>query len=280
MEIITTVAQMKAQTKSWRQKGQSIGLVLTMGYLHAGHLSLIQAARANNDIVVVSIFVNPSQFGPNEDFERYPRDMAADRALCEQAGVDVIFAPTVSEMYPPGFISYVEPSDLSERLCGASRPGHFKGVATVVLKFFNIIAPDDAYFGQKDAQQFIILQKMARDFNLDIALHCLPIIREKDGLAMSSRNVYLNPEERKQALQLHLAIDAAKKIYADGERDATPIIAAIAADLSLATLAQVDYIAIVDRENLQPVEKIEGEVLVALAVFFGQTRLIDNTFLG
>lgn len=280
MKVYTNIAEMKQACRKWQEQGKTIGLVPTMGYLHAGHMSLVKAARDNNDIVVVSIFVNPSQFGPGEDFSCYPRDMAADTALCEQVGVDAIFAPSDQEMYPTPYISYVEPVDLADKLCGKSRPGHFRGVCTVVLKLFNIVRPDNAYFGQKDAQQFIILQQMVKDLNLDVAMQRLPIVREADGLAMSSRNVYLNAQERQQALQLSRALEAAKKIYGFGERSAAVLIAAMQEEIDRAELAKVDYLEIVDSKTLQAVETIDGEVLMALAVYFGKTRLIDNSFLG
>lgn len=280
MEIFTTVSEMKNQTALWKQSGKSIGLVPTMGYLHAGHASLIEEARRKNDVVVVSIFVNPSQFAPNEDFERYPRDMAADSALCLEQGVDAIFAPSTGEMYPEGYISYVDPVDLSTRLCGKSRPGHFRGVCTVVLKLFNIMQPDRAYFGQKDAQQLIILSRMVEDLNLDLQICPMPIIRESDGLAISSRNVYLSGEERAQAVQLYAATEAARRLYAAGERSVAPIVAAMECELAKAGLARIDYLEIVDLRTLNQVERIEGQCLAAMAVYFGKTRLIDNILLG
>lgn len=280
MLIINNIAEMRAICEKWRQEGKSIGLVPTMGYLHEGHLSLINAARKNNDCVVTSIFVNPSQFGPNEDFERYPRDLQADSAACEQAGVDVIFAPQAQDMYPEGYSTFVEPGELGQRLCGVTRPIHFRGVCTVVLKLFNIVRPDDAFFGQKDAQQFFILNKMNEDFNLNINLHRMPIIREADGLAKSSRNVYLNEQERQQAVVLHQALLKAADLYAAGEREVAPIREAMLAELHKADLAHLDYLELVDTRCLLPVKHIEGTVLVAMAVYFGTTRLIDNIILG
>ncbi|MBQ1502304.1 MAG: pantoate--beta-alanine ligase [Firmicutes bacterium] len=282
MKIIKTVKEMNELTKSWHGEGLSVGLVPTMGYLHDGHLSLIKAARAENDRVVVSVFVNPTQFGPNEDYDRYPRDMEADSRACEEAGVDAIFAPEPAEMYPPHFVTYVEPTELETRLCGVTRPIHFRGVCTVVLKLFNIVCPTNAYFGQKDAQQYLILARMVRDLNMDdkLTLHRMPIVREEDGLARSSRNVYLNEEERKQALCLSRAVAAAERLYAAGEKDAAKILAEMKAEIDKAPLAKIDYLTIVDTVELLPVDKLDKPVLAAMAVYFGSTRLIDNTILG
>jgi pantoate--beta-alanine ligase len=251
-----------------------------MGYLHRGHLSLLEAARAHNDVAVASIFVNPTQFGPQEDFAVYPRDLAADSALAAGAGVDALFCPQARDMYPAGYACYVEPEGLSGLLCGTSRPGHFRGVCTVVLKLFNIVQPRRAYFGQKDAQQFIILQRMTRDLDLDIEMVRLPIVREADGLAMSSRNVYLNEEERRQALALARALAAAERLYAAGEREAEAVRLAMLAELAAASLGRLDYAAIVDAENLLPLNRLDKPALLALAMYFGATRLIDNTILG
>ena len=280
MRIIKDIQEMHTLSAQWRSEGKTIGLVPTMGYLHEGHLSLIHAAREENDIVVTSIFVNPSQFGPNEDFDRYPRDLAADSAACTEAGVDVIFAPQAAEMYPEGYTTYVDPGAIGQRLCGVTRPIHFRGVCTVVLKLFNIVQPQHAYFGQKDAQQYLILKRMAADLNVDIILHRLPIIREADGLAKSSRNVYLTPEQRAQATVLSAAVKTAEQLYCSGEREAEVILAAMSRQLTQAELAKVDYLQIVDTDNLLPVQHLDREVLVAMAVYFGDTRLIDNTILG
>lgn len=280
MRIIKDIQEMHTLSAQWRSEGKTIGLVPTMGYLHEGHLSLIHAAREENDIVVTSIFVNPSQFGPNEDFDRYPRDLAADSAACTEAGVDVIFAPQAAEMYPEGYTTYVDPGAIGQRLCGVTRPIHFRGVCTVVLKLFNIVQPQHAYFGQKDAQQYLILKRMAADLNVDIILHRLPIIREADGLAKSSRNVYLTPEQRAQATVLSAAVKTAEQLYCSGEREAEVILAAMSRQLAQAELAKVDYLQIVDTDNLLPVQHLDREVLVAMAVYFGDTRLIDNTILG
>lgn len=281
MKIISDIEEMNELARQWRAAGGSIGLVPTMGYLHPGHLSLIRQARADAAHVVVSIFVNPTQFGPNEDFLRYPRDLKEDSALCEQAGVDVIFAPRAEEMYPANYDIYVEPVDLSRHLCGMSRPGHFRGVCTVVLKLLHIVQPDHAYFGQKDAQQFLILERMVRDLNIaGLTLHQMPIIREADGLALSSRNVYLEPGERRQAPVLRRALLAAEQLFASGERRATALLEAMRRELAQADLARVDYLEIVDTVRLEPLLEINGEALVAVAVYFGKTRLIDNTLLG
>ena len=279
MLLVTDIGEMREIALGAFREGRSIGFVPTMGYLHRGHLSLMEAARAQNDLVAASIFVNPAQFGPQEDFARYPRDLAADSALAEKAGVDVLFCPQVEDMYPAGYSCYVEPQGLSERLCGASRPGHFRGVCTVVLKLFNIVRPSRAYFGQKDAQQCIILQRMIRDLDLNIELVRLPIVREPGGLAMSSRNVYLSEEERQQALALSRALEQGERLFAAGERNAAAILKAVGAELSRATLGRLDYAELVDMESLLPLEYLNKPALLALAMYFGQTRLIDNTVL-
>ena len=279
MQIITDIKEMQKLAHSWRAQGKSIGIAPTMGYLHRGHLSLMEAARAENDYVVASIFVNPTQFGPNEDFERYPRDLPADMALAESVNVDVLFCPEALAMYKQGFGTYVESQDLSKHLCGKSRPGHFRGVCTVVLKLFNIVGPNRAYFGQKDAQQLIILRRMADDLNLDIEIKSLPIVREQDGLALSSRNVYLTAEERQQAVALSRALNRVRELFVEGERQAAVLHAAIMDELSRAPLSRIDYAEIVDMENLLPMALLDKAALIALAVFFGKTRLIDNVFL-
>lgn len=279
MRIIQTIPEMLQQVKAWRHEGLRVGLVPTMGYLHRGHASLMKAARAENDVVVVSIFVNPTQFGPGEDFDRYPRDMDADIRKAEAVDVDVIFSPSAEEMYPEGFLTYVDPAELSTRLCGASRPGHFRGVCTVVLKLLNLVQPENAYFGQKDAQQFLVLSRMVQDFNLPVQMHRLPIVREQDGLALSSRNVYLSEEERAQAVLLHQALTIAEQLYADGERSVEVVHAAIQAELRKILLGTVEYVEIVDPVYLLPVERLKPQTLIALAVRFGATRLIDNTIL-
>ncbi|WP_448378324.1 pantoate--beta-alanine ligase [Fervidobacterium sp.] len=275
MRLVHTVAEMKKIVGDILKSGKSIGFVPTMGYLHKGHLSLVEAARKENDVVVVSIFVNPTQFGPNEDYNRYPRDLERDLRLLEPLGVDYVFNPSVEEMYPAMYSTYVEEVELSKYLCGASRPGHFRGVCTVVTKLFNIVKPTKAYFGQKDAQQFRVLRRMVRDLNMDVEMIEMPIVREEDGLAMSSRNVYLNPEERKEATRLYKSLLKAKELIESGERDVQKIKSEMLKILDH-PLLRVDYVEIVDEETLRPVEKIERKAIVALAVFIGKARLIDN----
>ena len=279
MKLARTVAEARAALAEARTRGESIGFVPTMGYLHEGHLALIRRARAENGFVAVSIFVNPTQFGPNEDFGRYPRDLPRDLELCRGAGVDLVFAPEAAEMYPPGFQTYVEVEELSRGLCGASRPGHFRGVATVVTKLFNIIGPDRAYFGEKDAQQLRVIKRMVLDLNLPVTIVAVPTVREPDGLAMSSRNTYLAPEERRAALVLYRALSSAEEIFGRGERRAGAILARMREIIEAEPLARIDYVAVVDDETLAPVEEIDRPVLVALAVFIGRTRLIDNIML-
>lgn len=254
----------------------SVGLVPTMGALHAGHVSLIRAARAETGFVVVSIFVNPLQFGPTEDLDRYPRSLERDLAICHEEGVDAIFAPEVAEMYPPDFRTHVEVRDLQDVLCGASRPGHFRGVATVVLKLLNIIQPDIAYFGQKDAQQARIIQQMVSDLAVPVEVRICPIVREPDGLALSSRNQYLDANQRRQAVVLYQALQEARALIEGGERDADCIRAALARRIAEAPGAKLDYAALVDAQTLQPLDRVEGSILLAVAAKFGTTRLIDN----
>jgi len=276
MNIIASPEDMQKTALALRRAGKRIGLVPTMGFLHEGHLALVKLARRQADVVVLSIFVNPTQFGPNEDFSRYPRDFERDRTLCATAGVDIIFNPAPEAMYPAGYSVYVEENGLSKGLCGASRPGHFRGVLTVVAKLFNLTQADVAVFGQKDAQQVRLIQQMARDLNFPVTIVLAPIIREADGLAMSSRNTYLSPAERREALCLQQALQTARRLYRAGERDARRIIAAMKAGIEPVPAARVDYIAIVDADTLQRVQRIETSVLVALAVYIGKTHLIDN----
>ena len=276
MNIITQPETMQQTARALRQSGKRIGLAPTMGFLHEGHLSLVKLARLQADVVVLSIFVNPTQFGPNEDFGRYPRNFERDCALCAAAGVDIIFNPAPEAMYPAGYSVYVEENGLSKGLCGASRPGHFRGVLTVVAKLFNLTQADVAVFGQKDAQQVRLIQQMARDLNFPVTIVLAPIIREADGLAMSSRNTYLSPAERREALCLQQALQTARRLYREGERDARRIITAMKAGIEQIHSARVDYIAIVDRDTLQPAPRLDTPVLVALAIYIGQTRLIDN----
>ena len=259
-----------------RQSGKTIGLVPTMGALHAGHASLIRAARAQTDYVVVSIFVNPTQFGPNEDFSRYPRTIESDRELCAAVGTDLIFVPTPAEMYPKGFCTEVAVKGLEDHLCGPLRPGHFRGVATVVLKLFNIVLPDIAFFGQKDAQQVRIVEQMARDLDLLVKVEIVPTVREADGLAMSSRNRYLDPDQRRRASVLYRSLEKVRDLVARGERDVAKLEAALVAELASTPGASVDYARIVDAATLQPIERLERPALAAVAVYLGATRLIDN----
>lgn len=277
MRVIEKISDMKAAVKSQKESGKSIGFVPTMGYLHDGHMSLVRASKMENDFTVMSIFVNPTQFGPNEDYDKYPRDMNRDVRLAEEAGVDIVFAPTVQEMYPDGYKTYVNVEGLTETLCGKSRPGHFRGVTTVVCKLFNIIQPDKAYFGQKDAQQVAVVKKMVKDLNMNLEIIMCPIVREPDGLAMSSRNVYLKPEERKAAVILSRSLFEAEDMIKNGERDKAKIIRHITRKIMSENLAEIDYVQVVDAENLQEIESINGKVLIAIAARFGGTRLIDNT---
>jgi pantoate--beta-alanine ligase len=280
MKLIRSIKKMHEFSKKAHLKGKTIGFVPTMGYLHEGHLSLIKKARKENDFVVVSIFVNPIQFGPKEDFKRYPRDLRRDMKLAKQIGTDIIFYPNVKDMYPKGFKTYVNVEELSDKLCGKFRPGHFKGVATVVTKLFNIVCPDIAYFGQKDAQQAIIIKRMVKDLNIPVKIKVLPIIREKDGLAMSSRNVYLNDKERRDALVLYQALNLAKDLIKSGITDTDKIIKKMRKLINKKENAKIDYISIVDMDDLNPIKKISNKCLIALAVWIGKTRLIDNTIIN
>ncbi|MBQ9520278.1 MAG: pantoate--beta-alanine ligase [Acholeplasmatales bacterium] len=276
MELVRTVNEVRKIVKEWKSKGYKVGYVPTMGYLHEGHKSLILKSVSENDKTIVSIFVNPIQFGPTEDLESYPRDIERDKKLVSDAGADLIFYPEVSEMYPSHFTTLVNTKEVSENLCGAKRPVHFGGVCTVLSKFFNIITPDRAYFGQKDAQQLAVVKRFVRDLNFDIEIIGCPIIREDDGLAKSSRNTYLNPEERKAALILSKSLAKGKDLILAGERDANKVIKCITDSLNTEKLAKVDYVSVVDNENIQYIDTIKGEVLVAIAVYIGKTRLIDN----
>ena len=275
MKIVSTIEEVRAQVKEWKKEGKTIGFVPTMGYLHEGHMSLIDAA-GENDKVVVSIFVNPMQFGPTEDLASYPRDLEHDAKLCEEHGVDLIFHPTPEEMYGDQFYSYVDMDVLTKELCGFSRPVHFRGVCTVVTKLFNIVTPDRAYFGQKDAQQLAVIKRMVKDLNMPLTITGCPIIREEDGLAKSSRNTYLSPEERKAALVLSRSIFLGKEMVEKGERDCKRILAAMTGEIEKEPLAKIDYVKIVDLDTMQQVEKIDRGILAAIAVYIGKTRLIDN----
>lgn len=276
MDITTTIAQTRKYIKEWRSQGLTIGLVPTMGYLHDGHASLIRQARESCQKVVVSIFVNPMQFGANEDLSTYPRDLKADSRLCERLGVDVIFHPEPEEMYAPGFCSFVDMDGLTKELCGRSRPIHFRGVCTVVSKLFNIVTPNKAFFGQKDAQQLAVIRRMVTDLNMDIEIVGCPIVREEDGLARSSRNVYLSPEERQAALVLSKTIALGQRMVQEGVRDSGKLVQAMKEAIAQEPLARIGYVEAVSMDTIQPVETIQGRVLVAMAVFIGKTRLIDN----
>jgi len=280
MKITTEIDKMQIFSRIIKKDNKSIGFVPTMGYLHDGHVSLIKNARKQNDIVVLSIFVNPLQFGPNEDYERYPRDIARDEEIAKKEGVDVVFYPKYEDMYPEGFSTYVEVPELSKNLCGISRIGHFKGVTTVCAKLFEIVKPDIAYFGQKDAQQAIIIKKMIEDLNMNIIMKILPVVREKDGLVMSSRNVNLNDKERKDAAALYQSMKKAEELYKNGERNTDKIVDAVSSLIREKETAKIDYIKIVDLNTLKDLDRIKEKALLALAVFIGKTRLIDNIALG
>lgn len=277
--IVTTIEETRARVSSARHAGQRVGFVPTMGALHAGHAALIRTARTECAYVVVSIFVNPTQFGPNEDYSRYPRTLESDQQLCAAVGTDLIFAPTPDIMYPPGSKTFVEVKGLQDVLCGPSRPGHFRGVATVVLKLFNIVGPDLAYFGQKDAQQARIIEQMTTDLNVPVTIRVLPTVREPDGLAMSSRNRYLDPTQRHHAVVLSQALRKAQAMVAAGERTTATVRQAMLEMIAHTPGARVDYVELLDANTLQPSTTIDRPTLVALAVFFGTTRLIDNTTL-
>ena len=276
MNTVNTIKQARETVKQWRREGLSVGFVPTMGYLHEGHLSLLQKARQENDRVAASIFVNPMQFGPSEDLASYPRDFARDSALCGAAGVDLLFHPVPEEMYRPDFCSFVDMNGLTEGLCGKSRPIHFRGVCTVVTKLFHIIAPDRAYFGQKDAQQLAVIRRMVRDLDMELEIVGCPIVREADGLAKSSRNQYLRAAERQAALVLSRALGAARAALQGGETDCGKLTAAMTACIEAEPLAKIDYVELVDSLTLQPLQTVNRTALIALAVYIGKTRLIDN----
>lgn len=277
MIIATTIAQVRAQVAAWKKEGLTVGLVPTMGYLHEGHASLVEEAVRQCDRVVASDFVNPTQFGPNEDLEAYPRDFDRDCALLEEHGCAMVFHPAVEEMYAPGAATYVEIlSDMPKQLCGKTRPIHFRGVCTVVSKLFNIVTPDKAFFGQKDAQQLAIIRQMVRDLSYGIEIVGCPIVREADGLAKSSRNTYLSETERQAALVLSESVFLGQKMVAEGETDANKIVAAMTEHIQAQPLAKIDYVSAVDGVTMDPVDRISGTVLVAMAVYIGKTRLIDN----
>lgn len=276
MKIVNTINEVREAVKAWHKQGLTVGLVPTMGYLHEGHASLIARASKENDRVVVSDFVNPIQFAPNEDLASYPRDIERDAKVCEENGADIIFHPTPEEMYHKDFSTFVDITGPSEELCGKSRPIHFRGVCTVVSKLFLIASPDRAYFGQKDAQQLAVIKRMVRDLNFDIEIVGCPIIREADGLAKSSRNTYLSPEERKAAVILHKALEKGKELVLNGEKSAKAVIDTVTQIINSEPLAKIDYVQVVDFPNIKVVEDINGDILTAVAVYIGKTRLIDN----
>jgi pantoate--beta-alanine ligase len=279
MKICTTIDEMRAACRALRSQGGRLGFVPTMGALHEGHLSLVRAAKALCDVVAASIFVNPKQFGPNEDFGTYPRAFERDRSLLENEGVELLFAPPVEEMYPPGAVTWMTVEELSDKLDGRSRPGHFRGVTTVVSKLFHIVEPDAAFFGQKDAAQVAIIRRMVRDLNFPVEIVVCPIVREPDGLAMSSRNAYLDSQQRKRALVLHRTLMRVKKIADDGERNAAKLLATAREELASEPLVRLDYLEIVNPDSLVAVENISEGALMVLAAFVGTTRLIDNAVL-
>lgn len=276
MQIIKSIEELRPIIRGWRREGLSVGLVPTMGYLHDGHKSLIVKAVSENDRVVVSDFVNPTQFGAGEDLDSYPRDIERDAAICEEAGADLIFHPEPEEMYFADNCTFVDMEQLTKGLCGKTRPTHFRGVCTVVSKLFHIVTPDKAYFGQKDAQQLAVIRRMVRDLNFDLEVVGCPIVREKDGLAMSSRNTYLSKEQRKAALILHKSLMLGKEMAGRGERDAAKIKAAIIQNIETEPLARVDYVEIVNPDTMENIGQMEGAALIAMAVYIGKTRLIDN----
>ena len=276
MKVVHTINETREIIKNWRKEGLTVGLVPTMGFLHEGHKSLITRAVKENDRVVVSVFVNPIQFGANEDLSVYPRDIDKDFALCQDAGADFIFNPSPEEMYFDNFSTYVDAGDVTKELCGKSRPIHFRGVCTVVTKLLNIVKPDRAYFGQKDAQQLAVVKRMVRDLNVDVEIIGCPIVREEDGLAKSSRNVYLNAEERKAAVILHKALTKGEEMVKAGEKDPSVIIKAVSDIINTEKLAKIDYVDVVSFPEIEHIAKIDRPALVAVAVYIGKTRLIDN----
>jgi len=281
MKIISEIDKMKTYARIMKKENKLIGLVPTMGYLHEGHMSLMRVARKQCDVVILSIFVNPIQFDPSEDYNKYPRDTKRDEEFARTSGADVVFYPKKEDMYPKGFSTYVEVEGITENLCGRSRKGHFRGVTTVVAKLFEITKPDIAYFGQKDAQQAIVIKKMICDINMDVTVKIMPIVREKDGLAMSSRNTYLTKGERKEAVLIHKALESAEEAVLSGERDPKKIIKVACDIISEVSPVKIDYISIVDTKDLRDITTpLKGEILIAVAVFIGKTRLIDNAILN
>jgi pantoate--beta-alanine ligase len=279
LKICTTIHEMRDASRALRRSGKQLGFVPTMGALHEGHLSLVRSARALCDAVAASIFINPTQFGPGEDLAKYPRSFERDCEMLEREGVELLFAPTVEEMYPSGAVTWVTVEELSSKLDGLSRPGHFRGVTTVVAKLFHIVEPDAAFFGQKDAAQVAIIRRMVRDLNLAVRIVVCPIVREADGLAMSSRNAYLDPEHRKRALALQRALMRVEGLAKAGERDTSRLLAAGREEIAKENAVRLDYLDVVDSDTLDPVEHISGSVLIAVAAYVGSTRLIDNIVL-
>ena len=279
MQVVSHIGELKEKIREARVASKTIGVVPTMGYLHEGHLTLMRRARQEQSFVIATLFVNPLQFGPKEDYSVYPRDLERDRKMAETTGIDILFAPFVDEMYPAGngkTLTFVDVEKITTTLCGASRPGHFRGVATVVTKLFNITEADVAYFGQKDAQQVVVIRRMVEDLNMNVKIVAVPIVREEDGLALSSRNQFLTTAERKASVVLSRSLDNARQLLTEGKVDSKVILSAIREQIEQEPLAVIDYIAIVDSLNLEPVERISGTALIALAVRFGNTRLIDN----
>jgi len=277
MRVVHTVAELHKILLPYWRKGDPIGFAPTMGALHDGHCSLLRQSRADhNALTIASIFVNPLQFGPGEDYDEYPRDLQNDVKIAREAGADLVFAPSVAEMYPRGFVTFVDMEKLTEKLCGAHRPGHFKGVLTVVFKLFAVVRPNHAYFGQKDYQQSVIIQRMITDLNLDVKMHIMPIIREPDGLAMSSRNAYLGTKHRQEALVLHQALDRAKELIGGGEKNVKKLQAEVRRLIGAVKGAKLDYVSIVHPETLEDVNDVSGKTVVLVAARFGKTRLIDN----
>jgi len=276
MTIVTSVRKMQAYSERVRGRGKTISFVPTMGYLHDGHFRLLKEGRKRGDVLIMSIFVNPTQFGPKEDYAQYPRDMRRDLGYARRAGVDVVFAPTVDGMYPDGFQTSITVAEVTKTLCGPFRPGHFQGVATVVAKLFNIVKPHVALFGEKDFQQLVVIRRMVRDLDMGIEIIGVPTVREKDGLAMSSRNKYLNGEERRAALCLYRSLMKAKKLVRSGERDSKRILREVHSIIKAEPLAKIEYVSLVDKETMKEVKKIDKKTLLAMAVWIGSTRLIDN----
>ncbi len=277
--LIETISGIQSYVASCRRKEQRVGFVPTMGAFHEGHLTLMRQARKQNDAVIVSVFVNPIQFTAGEDYDRYPRRLEQDLRLAESEGVDILFSPSVAEMYPKGYDTYVDQADLPGKLCGPFRPGHFRGVMSIVCKLFNIVKPDTAYFGQKDYQQFLIVRRMVSDLNLNVSVRMMPIVREEDGLAMSSRNIYLGPKQRKEAACLHNALKRAQELVAGGENSVARVTAEMKRVIRRVKGTRVDYVAVVNADTLEPVKEIKGKILVAVAVRLGKVRLIDNALL-